>query len=217
VKTTLWFLLRFLALSLLLALFYWNASPTVNAVFARSSQAVFAWFELPFSVEVPRDNANQLDVTIPAPGGRAMRARLDGRPFHFNLVPLLGLFLATPGLSLRKKLWHCVIALAIAWPTYTLHLFLNLVELGRHEVIIRQYSFWAWADSVGRWFLLQTMRHGSIFMKQTGSLFIPFLLWGIFYFRWMRFIFYPEERVRREIEQARATASAAGPAQPDQA
>lgn len=202
-KSALWFLAKFLVFSLLVSVLYWIHSDAINGVWV--SLVDWGWniegiaYEL---VQSPRRPTN-VQVFVTLGQRRELFSELDGLPFHFNLAPLIGLFLATPAFSLRKKILFTVIGVVLLFPTHVFHIYTNLVQLTTINLTFLNYNFEVWWESVSRWFYFQTLRYSSIFMKQTGTVFLPFLIWSIFYFNMVRFIFYPLDSIRQYIDGAK--------------
>lgn len=205
VQSALWFLAKFLFLCLLLSVWY----------YAFGMYPMTQWlvdcgnFILPLMgevvVRVAERSPTEIVVLVPNavdPTRMELFAQLDAKPMHYNLMPLLALFLATPGLSLRRKLLHCGIAILLAWPTYVFHLIVTIFQLMKVQFVFNSATPWLLLKSSTWWFFLKSVGFSSILMKQSGSMFLQFLIWGVFYFKSFRLLFYPASLMERYFRVA---------------
>ena len=199
-KAALWFLTKFLIFSLLVSVLYWQNVGSVNEVFVSLVNRGWTIVDVTYELAPNREKIGNIQIFRVAGDVRQLFAEFDGRPFHFNLAPLLALFLATPSIRLRQKVFYTFCGVLLLIPTWWFHIYTNLIEISSINLPLRNWSVSIIIGDFSRWFLYQGLRYGSIFMKQTGTVFVPFLIWLVFFFNRLKFLFYPEERILAEIE-----------------
>ncbi len=97
---------------------------------------------------------------------------------HFNVIPFVALFLATPGISWKRRLISLPIAFVFLSLSHLLHAYLNYYAITHQKVdVMMNKPFQAWLK-VSSMNLVLYLR---AFMEQAGSRLISFLLWIVFY------------------------------------
>lgn len=201
-KAALWFLVRSIAFSLLTAVLYWHFVGQINHAFIRLADRGWQVRAVTYELEPMPNRENQIQVYQRFGDQRQRFSIFDGIPFHFNVAILIGFFLATPGISLRRKVLSTALAMLLLLPTQIMHIYFNLVQITTLDLHIRQHSVPAWASDVGTYFYYQALRHASIFMKQTGTIFIPLVIWCLFFLNKVRFLFFPVEQIEEYVQKA---------------
>ncbi|MBI2566015.1 MAG: hypothetical protein HYV63_03130 [Candidatus Schekmanbacteria bacterium] len=102
---------------------------------------------------------------------------LDGMTLSFNIVPLVGLMLAIPGVPLHRRLANLGIALLAVFFTHCVHMTAGFYSATHASIVVSGSGLWKLAQ-IASYYALHYI-HG--FWEVAGALLVPFVIWGVAY------------------------------------
>lgn len=158
-------------------------TPFYDRFLAAAGENVLHLTERPSATQLLVDSADIVILRRDFPPARAKVAGLRGGDLHFDLILLLAMFLAVPGVAWRERLANLGWALLIAVFFHLLLLFLWV-----KSVYANQLGTWS-AEHYGA--VARNLYGLGKHMLDLGFKFaLPLLLWSAFYLR--RFLPLPE-------------------------